>query len=99
MASRVRIEFVSEGFMGVLKSEGVAALLNSVAAKSKARCEDVEGIPYEVRQSSAWDGRPRVLVRARKPLPRPERVRNLTHERWMSDIWPKVGGPPYRRNR
>lgn len=96
MAARVRIEFVSEGFMGVLQSPGVGALLNSVAARSKARCEAAEGIPYAVTQSTAWDGRPRVLVRARKPLPRLERTEGLTHEQWMAQVWPKVGGPKYR---
>lgn len=96
MASRVRIEFVPEGFMGVLKSPGVGALLDSVAARSKSMCESSEGIPYEVTHSTAWDGRPRLLVRARKPLPKPERVQHLTHEQWMSQVWPKVGGPSYR---
>lgn len=95
-SSRVRIEFVSEGFMDVLKSDGVGALLDSVAAKSKARCEAAEGIPYDVTHSTAWDGRPRLFVRARKPLPKLPRAERMTHEQWMTQVWPKVGGPSYR---
>lgn len=96
MGRKTRIEFVSEGFMGVLKDPGTVSLLNSLAAKRRAEYEAGEGIPYEARQSTAWDGRPRVIVSAAKPLPGVERTPNLTHERWVNDIWPKVGGPKYR---
>lgn len=101
MATKIRIEFVSEGFMGVLSDPGTVSLLNSLGAKRRAEFEAAEGIPYEVRQSAAWDGRPRVIVSAVRPLPKAEfeRTPDLTHERWVNDIWPKVGGPKYRRSR
>lgn len=91
-----RIEFVDAGFQGVLRDPGVVSFLNSVAMSSKARCEAIEGVPYRVTLSGAWDGRPRMLVRAERQSPRYERVRHMTHEQWMSQVWPKVGGLSYR---
>lgn len=94
---RVRMEFVDAGFAGVLASPGTVAELAALAARRKAALERREGVPYQIRQGRAWDGRPRVIVSPARPLPRMGRVEGLTHEQWINDIWPKAGGPKYRR--
>ena len=98
-AKVTRIELVDAGFQGVLRDPGTIGLLNSVAASSKARCEAIEGVPYKVTLSGAWDGRPRMLVRADTQAGRHERIEHMTHEQWMTQVWPKGGGPSYRRKR
>ncbi len=94
MATKIRVEFFSPGFAGVLCDPGVVAQLNSVAAKRKAQYESQTGEAYRTRQSAAWDGRPRVIVSA--ATGKAGRVSNLTHEQWMSELWPKVGGSSWR---
>ncbi len=93
MATKVRIEFLTAGFAGVLADAGTVSLLNSVAARKRSELEQRYGGTYQTKQSTAWDGRPRVIV-SKKPTY--ERVSGLTHEQWMSEIWPKVGGAKWR---
>ena len=100
MPAKVRIEFISDGFVGVLNDPGTVSLLNSVAAKKRAECEARYQRKYRTRQTTAWDGRPRVIVSmAPGQLAAGERVPHLTHEQWMSEVWPKVGGASWRPKR
>lgn len=97
MPAKVRIEFITDGFAGVLRDPGTVSLLNSVAAKKRAECEARYQRKYRARQTTAWDGRPRIIVSmAPGQTERSERVPNLTHEQWMKEVWPKVGGASWR---
>lgn len=100
-----RIQFVSQGFADVLTSSGVDGIVASEARAAAQGQEGRTGVPYEVRKDRSWDGRAAYLA---KPVDeegpsgelddekRPARRSSLTHEEWMRDVWPRVGGPKWR---
>lgn len=89
--AKARIEFHDQGFKDVLGSAGVGAVCASEARQFAAKLEASEGIPYDVKQKSSF--RAGYNVTPKKPIPnRPA----LTHETWMTLIWPRVGGVNWR---
>lgn len=103
---RVRkLQFLSQGFADVLNSSGVDGIVASEARAAAQEQEGKTGVAYEVRKDESWDGRAAYLA---KPVDdespssssddegRPARRSSLTHEEWMRDVWPRVGGPKWR---
>lgn len=103
---RVRkIKFISQGFADVLTSSGVDGIVASEARAAAQEQEGKTGVPYEVRKDRTWDGRAAYLA---KPADeekasgesddekKPARRSSLTHEEWMRDVWPRVGGAKWR---
>lgn len=100
-----RIQFVSQGFADILTSSGVDGIVASEARSAAQEQEGRTGVPYEVRKDRSWDGRAAYLA---KPVDeegpyggsddekKPARRSSLTHEEWMRDVWPRVGGPKWR---
>ena len=100
-----KLQFLSQGFADVLTSSGVDGIVASEARSSAQEQEGRTGVPYEVRKDRSWDGRAAYLA---KPVDeespsgesddekRPARRSSLTHEEWMRDVWPRVGGPKWR---
>lgn len=89
----MRIRFHDEGFQNVLGSNGVDAICASQARQYASKFEASEGIPYEVTPKSSF--RAGYNVKPKKPIPnRPA----LTHEMWMAVVWPRVGGPKWRKH-
>ena len=88
-----KIRFISSGFAGVLTSPGISGEVASAARKEASRMESRTGEAYEVEQGSGWDGR---TVYWAKPEGAERRVEGLDHETWMSEVWPRVGGPSWR---
>ena len=103
---RVRkLQFLSQGFADVLTSSGVDGVVASEARAAAQEQEGKTGVPYEVSKDRAWDGRSAYLAKpADEESPsggsdddgKPARRSNLTHEEWMRDVWPRVGGPKWR---
>lgn len=100
-----KLKFLSQGFADVLKSSGVDGVVASEARAAAQEQEGRTGVPYEVRKDSSWDGRAAYLAKPvdeEKPSgeshdeKRPARRSSLTHEEWMRDVWPRVGGPKWR---
>lgn len=103
---RVRkVKFLSQGFADVLTSSGVDGIVASEARAAAQEQEGKTGVPYEVRKDRTWDGRAAYLA---KPVDeespagetgdekKSARRSSLTHEEWMRDVWPRVGGPKWR---
>lgn len=100
-----KIKFLSDGFADVLKSSGVDGIVASEARAAAQEQEGKTGVPYEVREDRSWDGRAAYLA---KPVGeerssdesdderKPARRSSLTHEEWMRDVWPRVGGAKWR---
>lgn len=100
-----KVEFLSQGFADVLNSSGVDGVVASEARAAAQEQEGKTGVAYEVRKDSSWDGRAAYLA---KPVDeegpsggsddegKPARRSSLTHEEWMRDVWPRVGGPKWR---
>lgn len=100
-----KIKFVSKGFADVLTSSGVDGAVASAARSAAQEKEGATGVAYEVRKDESWDGRAAYLA---KPVDdespagiagdeeRPARKSSLTHEEWMRDVWPRVGGSKWR---
>lgn len=102
---RVRkIQFLSQGFADVLTSAGVDGAVASAARTSAQEKEGETGVPYEIRKDESWDGRSAYLAKpAGEDSPHSDqddsgaaRRSSLTHEEWMRDVWPRVGGPKWR---
>lgn len=103
---RVRkIKFLSQGFADVLTSSGVDGVVASEARAAAQEQEGKTGVPYEVRKDESWDGRAAYLakpVNEESPADEtgdekgPARRSSLTHEEWMRDVWPRVGGAKWR---
>lgn len=92
--AKAQIRFFDDGIQGILKSPGASSICHSLAIKKAAELSAKNGVEYEV----VADPLPsRVRYRAQRPMPIP-RERNLTHEQWMADLWPRVGGAPWRPN-
>ena len=92
MAKRMRIKFNSPGFREILFSPGVDSLCHSVAVKRKASLEAKYKVPYKIAQV----GRTRSVYSLRPEKEKRERRKNLTHEQWMKEVWPEVGGDVWR---
>lgn len=88
-----RIRFRSEGFAGVLTSPGVTSAVAAYARRRAAQEERESGVPYTAEPDRGWDGRSAYAVR---PASGEGRVPNLDHETWMREVWPRVGGAPWR---
>ena len=100
-----KIKFVSKGFADVLTSSGDDGAVASAARSAAQEQEGATGVAYEVRKDESWDGRAAYLA---KPVDeespsgvsdgegKPARRSSLTHEEWMRDVWPRVGGPKWR---
>lgn len=100
-----KLEFISQGFADVLTSSGVDGIVASEARSAAQEQEGRTGVAYEVRKDRSWDGRAAYLA---KPVDdespsgetgdekKPARRSSLTHEEWMRDVWPRVGGPKWR---
>lgn len=86
----MRVEFRTEGFQAVLTSAGVDSLLHSLAVRHAAEMERAEGRPYTVSAV----GRTRSVYSVRPDAGPPRR--KLTHEEWMGEVWPRVGGAAWR---
>lgn len=103
---RVRkVKFLSQGFADVLTSSGVDGVVASEARSAAQEQEGRTGVPYEVRKDRSWDGRAAYLAKPvdeEKPSGEPDdekkpaRRSSLTHEEWMRDVWPRVGGAKWR---
>lgn len=100
-----KIKFLSDGFADVLTSSGVDGIVASEARAAAQEQEGKTGVPYEVRKDRSWDGRAAYLAKPvdeEKPSgesddeKKPARRSSLTHEEWMRDVWPRVGGPKWR---
>ena len=100
-----KVKFLSQGFADVLTSSGVDGIVASEARAAAQEQEGKAGIPYEVRKDRSWDGRAAYLAKPvdeEKPSGesdderKPARRSSLTHEEWMRDVWPRVGGPKWR---
>lgn len=91
MPAKIRIEFVTAGFRGVLHSPGVASLCASAAQERSRALEAKTGEPYEVQQGPGSYSRVTYFVKPEKA----ER-RKLTHEEWVDRVWPRVGGAKWR---
>lgn len=100
-----RLQFLSQGFADVLTSSGVDGIVASEARAAAQEQEGRTGVAYEVREDRSWDGRAAYLAKPvdeEKPSgesddeKRPARRSSLTHEEWMRDVWPRVGGPKWR---
>lgn len=91
MASKVRIEFVSEGFRAVLKSPGVSALCASIAQRRAAEKEAETHMAWKVKKGPDSYSRAFYIVK-----PDTDERRKLTHEEWVNEVWPVVGGPKWR---
>ena len=89
-----RIKFLSKGFQGILTGREVGSLVASEARKQASRLEASTGEEYEIVKYSKATSRTVFLVR-----PKGGKVPDLDHETWMSKLWPKVGGPPWRPHR
>lgn len=92
--ARARIKFHSDGFRELLQDPGMWGAAHAAAREEAARLESETGVPYTVEKSAGWDGRAGYDAR---PEQSHERVEGLTHEQWMEEIWPRVGGPKYRK--
>lgn len=94
MANASKIRFYSEGFRAILKGPGLSGVCHSTARQKAAELEQRNRIPYEVEDVS--DGnRTKYLARPQKGA----RVPALTHEQWMKEVWPRVGGAKWRPHR
>lgn len=100
-----KLKFLSQGFADVLTSSGVDGVVASEARSAAQEQEGRTGVAYEVRKDRSWDGRAAYLAKPvdeEKPSgesddeKRPARRSSLTHEEWMRDVWPRVGGPKWR---
>ena len=100
-----KLKFLSQGFADVLTSSGVDGIVASEDRVAAQEQEGRTGVAYEVREDRSWDGRAAYLA---KPVDeerpagetgdekKPARRSSLTHEEWMRDVWPRVGGPKWR---
>lgn len=100
-----KLKFLSQGFADVLTSSGVDGIVASEARAAAQEQEGRTGVPYEVRKDRTWDGRAAYLAKPvdeEKPSgetddeKKPARRSSLTHEEWMRDVWPRVGGAKWR---
>ena len=89
----------------MLTSSGVDGIVASEARAAAQEQEGKTGVPYEVREDRSWDGRAAYLAKPvdeEKPSGgsdeegKPARRSSLTHEEWMRDVWPRVGGAKWR---
>lgn len=89
-----KIRFYSEGFASVLTSPGVDSAVAAAARTKASEMESETGVPYEVERDCGWDGRSAYVAKPEGDSG--ERIEGLTHEQWMNEVWPKVGGPSWR---
>lgn len=94
MARQIKFRFLSDGFQRVLTSSGVEAMVQSVA-RSQAQVNEQEyGVPYEVKRMANATSR---VVYTVSPSEETEmRLPNLTHEKWIEEVWPRVGKAKWR---
>ena len=93
-----RIEFVSDGFEQILNCPGVEAVVAAEARRQAQLQEAKTGEPYEVERMAGATSR--VVYVARPDGDEVTgRIPHLTHERWMREVWPRVGGPSWRPHR
>lgn len=89
-----KIEFLSEGFRDILTGPGVDAAVAAEARRQAARKEAETGEPYRVEKLASASSRAVYVVRPEQD--EEGRVRDLDHETWMREVWPRVGGPKWR---
>ena len=92
--ARARIKFHTRGFRQLLQDPGMWGVCQAEARKQAARLESESGTPYSVEKRFGWDGRAGYMARTEGDA---GRVEGLTHEQWMEEVWPRVGGPKYRK--
>lgn len=94
MARQIKFRFISDGFQRVLTSSGVEAKVQAVARKQAQVNEQEYGVPYEVKRMANATSR---VVYTVSPSEETEmRLPNLTHEKWIKEVWPRVGGAQWR---
>lgn len=91
----VRLEFLSSGFRGILTGPGVDAAVAAEARRQAASLEASTGAPYRVEKYAGATSRSVYVAKREGVEPTP----GLTHEQWMNDVWPKVGGARWRPKR
>ena len=91
----VRFEFLSSGFREILTGPSVDAEVAAAARKQAADLEAKTGVPYRVEKYTGATTRSVYVAKRDGFAPTP----GLTHEQWMSDVWPKVGGAKWRPKR
>ena len=94
MAKQIKFRFLSDGFQRVLTSSGMEAKVQAVARKQAQVNEQEYGVPYEVKRMANATSR---VVYTVSPSEETEmRLPNLTHEKWIEEVWPRVGDPKWR---
>lgn len=85
-----RIRFLDSGFRALINDRAINAMCHAEARRRASELESREGVEYRVQYKGI--GRPSYLVRPADYT----RMPALTHEQWMDELWPKVGGPIWR---
>lgn len=92
MAKHV-IKFFEQGFRDILTGPGVDGMVAAAARKKAATLEARTGTPYRVEKATGISSRS--VYTARPDIPE-GRVAGLTHEQWINELWPRIGGPKWR---
>ena len=93
MPAKMRIEFLSDGFNGILHDPGLDSMLASLARQKAQQLEQSANVPYAV-EKKGFSSRSVYLVRPEGG--EAQRVPGLDHETWINEVWPMVGGDKWR---